>query len=943
MLLSVSWKGNVYPVQLAPGATIGDLRGRMYELTNVLPRAQTYNGLKGLEDNVLIENVPKLRTTLTMLGKAEKMKSAIVQTNSLPDLLQILTKIAAEPELKSRIELHSIGVNAIQQSMPYIESELLEFGGKYGEFVRSIVPFLILFTTIPEMYRSFKPLFVKMIRDGRLFNEECAPTVLSLIRELIEEGDTDKEAKDNNNSEREKKFLVYFSILYMIVKRFPSSLETAEAIDLLFSFIEKDIPHKIVLYHLIYLLSKSSERWHLITPHLRVLVDQLEDSTSSRDAAVVLATLARDHPQELIPHEDAILNAVKRSTIDSVKYVFGPAVLSYIGSIASVDIVTVRENSKEELSPEELKSIEEMKEQRRQLQLIEEGKALNILKELLAFLVPVAAAKSYLGSENERLLMLSVQRIGEAHKTVLSDSYVSATLQQIEASQYIHSEAQVFACRLLDWATGSQQFSANDTEVILKVQEEYAKLLKKGIGEERIDQLVFEQQSDSMVEVSTEGFVNDEDKSSKISNDQSSQQSKQLLTELVKHFPIPNNLSLCEDEDKTNKPKLRLHFICSRKGSTCIHNDQKPFLLDVEFDNKDKETWLKIGYLAFQSNEESYETSRDTVLFSLKDLHNALFPPSDSSSKRTSFDEIINSTLPPSIDWKSLENQLRDANFFSNFTCANSSTGQWCCINCFSSYQVSSFSLPPMVTPQKKSSSTDEGDIIPLANGESTNSNHESVLLSPSPASVITALSASVELSFKTSQLMKDIEGMTDEEKKSNFLLAAQQGDLAFVKACLQSGISANYEDSNGRTALHHAVISVHLPVILELLQNGAFCNKVDKKGLTPLDVTKSLEVQQYILVNIKETQPWIPDNLMKACQQCSNIFGVFKRRHHCRLCGRIFCSTCSHGTTPLLKFNLANPVRVCGVCKQITARYPDIFQVPPSILRSEIIDSGDK
>jgi len=47
-----------------------------------------------------------------------------------------------------------------------------------------------------------------------------------------------------------------------------------------------------------------------------------------------------------------------------VKYVFGPAVLSYIGSVASVDIVDgdiKRASVDGELSPEELKSMEEMK------------------------------------------------------------------------------------------------------------------------------------------------------------------------------------------------------------------------------------------------------------------------------------------------------------------------------------------------------------------------------------------------------------------------------------------------------------------------------------------------------------------------------------------------------------------------------------------------------
>jgi len=44
---------------------------------------------------------------------------------------------------------------------------------------------------------------------------------------------------------------------------------------------------------------------------------------------------------------------------------------------------------------------------------------------------------------------------------------------------------------------------------------------------------------------------------------------------------------------------------------------------------------------------------------------------------------------------------------------------------------------------------------------------------------------------------------MNDEEKKANFLIAAQQGDINFIKACLQNGVSANYEDSHGESENH--------------------------------------------------------------------------------------------------------------------------------------------
>uniref|UniRef100_A0A0N5ANH8 FYVE-type domain-containing protein n=1 Tax=Syphacia muris TaxID=451379 RepID=A0A0N5ANH8_9BILA len=44
-----------------------------------------------------------------------------------------------------------------------------------------------------------------------------------------------------------------------------------------------------------------------------------------------------------------------------------------------------------------------------------------------------------------------------------------------------------------------------------------------------------------------------------------------------------------------------------------------------------------------------------------------------------------------------------------------------------------------------------------------------------------------------------------------------------------------------------------------------------------------------------KETVSWLSDNDVKNCQICMAAFHSFsRRRHHCRLCGRIMCGTCS-------------------------------------------------
>lgn len=38
----------------------------------------------------------------------------------------------------------------------------------------------------------------------------------------------------------------------------------------------------------------------------------------------------------------------------------------------------------------------------------------------------------------------------------------------------------------------------------------------------------------------------------------------------------------------------------------------------------------------------------------------------------------------------------------------------------------------------------------------------------------------------------------------------------------------------------------------------------------------------------------WVPDHKAPTCMRCGNKFGWLVRRHHCRLCGRCVCSTCS-------------------------------------------------
>lgn len=73
---------------------------------------------------------------------------------------------------------------------------------------------------------------------------------------------------------------------------------------------------------------------------------------------------------------------------------------------------------------------------------------------------------------------------------------------------------------------------------------------------------------------------------------------------------------------------------------------------------------------------------------------------------------------------------------------------------------------------------------------------------------------------------------------------------------------------------------------------------------------------QQRIEAGRTGTAPpiWVPDRRVTMCQKCTVEFTVLVRRHHCRACGQVVCSTCSANKAPLryLDFDSA---RVCDLC----------------------------
>ncbi|OBZ82840.1 1-phosphatidylinositol 3-phosphate 5-kinase fab1 [Choanephora cucurbitarum] len=54
----------------------------------------------------------------------------------------------------------------------------------------------------------------------------------------------------------------------------------------------------------------------------------------------------------------------------------------------------------------------------------------------------------------------------------------------------------------------------------------------------------------------------------------------------------------------------------------------------------------------------------------------------------------------------------------------------------------------------------------------------------------------------------------------------------------------------------------------------------------------------------------WMPDEQCKECVGCNAPFNLFRRKHHCRTCGRIFCSKCLSNN-----IHTSQSLRVCNDC----------------------------
>ncbi|KAJ5602021.1 hypothetical protein N7510_011555 [Penicillium lagena] len=67
----------------------------------------------------------------------------------------------------------------------------------------------------------------------------------------------------------------------------------------------------------------------------------------------------------------------------------------------------------------------------------------------------------------------------------------------------------------------------------------------------------------------------------------------------------------------------------------------------------------------------------------------------------------------------------------------------------------------------------------------------------------------------------------------------------------------------------------------------------------------------------------WMRDENAKDCFHCGEPFSTFRRKHHCRTCGQIFDSRCTH-LVPGTRFGQPSSIRVCKPCEAMINAHED-------------------
>lgn len=161
-------------------------------------------------------------------------------------------------------------------------------------------------------------------------------------------------------------------------------------------------------------------------------------------------------------------------------------------------------------------------------------------------------------------------------------------------------------------------------------------------------------------------------------------------------------------------------------------------------------------------------------------------------------------------------------------------------------------------------------------------------------------------------------------------ILTVTRDDPTLTEILLQYRANPNAPVDKS-TALHVALDKGLYQIAARFVRHGARLDLKDEAGKMVFDKVDT-NILKMLLSKVAFQPVWVSDAERPNCMECAKKFGVSSRRHHCRLCGRVLCSSCAscHVKANQLPFKLrkrgkkkaetgTKKVRVCVTCFDIT------------------------
>jgi len=125
-------------------------------------------------------------------------------------------------------------------------------------------------------------------------------------------------------------------------------------------------------------------------------------------------------------------------------------------------------------------------------------------------------------------------------------------------------------------------------------------------------------------------------------------------------------------------------------------------------------------------------------------------------------------------------------------------------------------------------------------------------------------------------------------------------------------GVSRRRQVQEDTSSFKNLRTSIANRISASLPSNSSFVQQMTQFIASP----DTLGAPAPTVVRMPEIQmpKWESDDAVTNCNLCRNIFTFSRRKHHCRLCGKIFCQNCSNNQVRISRF-YNYPQRICNGC----------------------------